>query len=136
MRFNKTIFIAIIITLLIAVASPILVLAADSGSVMDDINANLKGLGAGAGYQSSSESGNLPAIVGRIINVFLSILGVLFVILMVYGGYVWMTSFGNEQKVTRAKELIVDAIIGLIIILGAYAISSFVVGQLMKATTT
>jgi hypothetical protein len=55
---------------------------------------------------------------------------------MVYGGYTWMTSFGNSQKVDKAKELIVDAIIGLIIILLAYAIAGFVVGELVKATVT
>ena len=78
----------------------------------------------------------LPELVGRYIRIFLGFLGVIFAILVIYGGYTWMTSFGNEQKVTRGKELIIDATIGLVIVLAAYAISSFVVGQLMKATTT
>jgi len=78
---------------------------------------------------------DLPSLVGKIINIFLSILGVLFVVLMVYAGYSWMTSYGNEQKVTRAKNIIIDATLGLIIILIAYAISNFVVGSLIKAAT-
>ena len=46
---------------------------------------------------------------------------------MVYGGYLWMTARGNEEEVTKAKNLIKAAIIGLIIVLAAYAISIFVI---------
>ena len=81
------------------------------------------------------EAPKLPAVVGKIINIFLSILGILFVVLLVYGGYLWMTSYGDEKKVTKAKSLITDATIGLIIILIAYAVASFVVTSLETATT-
>lgn len=124
-----------VILIFFFVVAPLELKAAD-GSVSQDIQDKLQQLGTGSGMGSSVKDTSLPMIVGKIINVFLSILGVLFVVLMVYGGYMWMTSFGNEQKVTKAKDLIIDAVIGLIIILAAYAISSFVVGQLMKATTT
>ncbi|MFH1193690.1 MAG: hypothetical protein V1661_01705 [bacterium] len=122
------IFSAIMLSLVFA---PVLVFGA---SVQENIKKNLEGVGTGAGYQTT-QSGGLPALVGLIINIFLSIMGVLFVILMVYGGYTWMTSYGAEAKVTKAKNLIVDAVIGLIIVLAAYAISNFVVGQLVKVTT-
>lgn len=78
---------------------------------------------------------SLPELVGKYIRIFLGFLGVIFAVLMIYGGYTWMTSFGNEQKVTRGKDLIIDATIGLVIILAAYAISSFVVTELIKRTT-
>ncbi len=132
MKSSKILFIALTLALLASIALPALA----QGSLQEEIQGGLTNLGTGAGLGSSVKDNNLPAIVGKIINVFLSILGVLFVVLMVYGGYTWMTSFGNSQKVDKAKELIVDAIIGLIIILAAYAIAGFVVGQLMKATTT
>lgn len=115
-------------------SAPILTLAAD-GSLQGDIQGGLTNLGTGAGFKSSLETGGLPAMVGRIINIFLSILGVLFVILMVYGGYNWMTSYGDSKKVDKGKEVIIDAVIGLVIILLAYAIANFVVGELVKATT-
>lgn len=132
MKLNKTLLVALTIVLLTSIALPVIA----QGSLQEDIQGGLKDLGTGAGIASSVKDNSLPAIVGKIINVFLSILGVLFVVLMVYGGYTWMTSFGNSQKVDKAKELIVDAVIGLIIILAAYAIAGFVVGQLVKATTT
>ena len=132
MKSNKILFIALTIALLATAILPVLA----QGSLQEDIQGGLTNLGTGAGYKTGLQSTPLPAIVGRIINVFLSILGVLFVVLMVYGGYLWMTSYGNSQTVDRAKELIVDAIIGIIIILLAYAIANFIVGELLKATTT
>lgn len=132
MKLNKILFIALTIVLLTSIALPVIA----QGSLQEDIQGGLTNLGTGAGLASTVKNTSLPAIIGRIINIFLSILGVLFVVLMVYGGYTWMTSFGNSQKVDKAKELIIDAVIGLIIILLAYAIAGFVVGQLVKATTT
>lgn len=62
---------------------------------------------------------------GQIIGVVLSFVGVIFFGLMIYAGIMWMTSGGNEQTVTKAKDLIINAIIGIIIVLAAYAITSF-----------
>jgi uncharacterized membrane protein YwzB len=83
----------------------------------------------------SSTSANLPALVGSLINVLLSVLGIVFVILMVYAGFLYMTASGEEDKVKKAKKLISQAVIGLIIIVAAYAISNFVFQQLAAATT-
>jgi hypothetical protein len=68
---------------------------------------------------------NLPETVGMIIAVALLLLGIIFLILMIYGGYMWMTAGGDEQKVEKAKGLIRNAIIGLVIVLAAYAITAF-----------
>jgi hypothetical protein len=51
------------------------------------------------------------------------------------GGFKWMTAGGNEDKVGEAKKLIVAGIIGLVIILGSFAIATFVLTQLTAATT-
>lgn len=83
----------------------------------------------GAGYDTGSET-TLPEKIGGIIKIFLSFLGVIFLLLMIYGGYTWMTARGNEQEVEKAKSLIKNALIGLIIVLAAYAITAFVGGKL------
>jgi hypothetical protein len=73
-----------------------------------------------------------PTKIGTIIGVLLSFVGTVFFVLIIYGGFLWMTAAGNETNVTKAKELITSAIIGLIIVLGAYAITSYIgtiVGQ-------
>lgn len=68
---------------------------------------------------------------GQIIGVVLSFVGALFLILMIYAGILWMISQGNDQEVTKAKGLIINAIIGIIIVFAAYALTSFLGNQLL-----
>jgi TRAP-type C4-dicarboxylate transport system permease small subunit len=68
---------------------------------------------------------------GQIISVVLSFVGVLFLGLMIYAGIMWMTSNGNEQTVSKSKDLIINAIIGIIIVFAAYAITSFLGDQIL-----
>ncbi|MFA6215481.1 MAG: hypothetical protein WC768_02860 [Patescibacteria group bacterium] len=69
-----------------------------------------------------------------IINVLLGFLGIIAIVIVLYGGFVWLTSAGNEEKVGQAKKIITSGIIGLVIIFVSYAIASFVITQLMSAT--
>ena len=69
-------------------------------------------------------------IVASLIGVFLSFLGIIFLCLVIYGGFIWMTSFGNEQKVLKAKKTLSQALIGLLIIICAYSITLFIFSQL------
>ncbi|MFH1564879.1 MAG: hypothetical protein ABIC82_03455 [bacterium] len=62
-----------------------------------------------------SEPKSIGAIVGSIIGSVLSFLGVIFLVLIIYGGYMYMTAMGSEEKVNKAKKIIVDASIGLVI---------------------
>ncbi|MDP3986402.1 MAG: hypothetical protein U1C53_00215 [Candidatus Veblenbacteria bacterium] len=75
----------------------------------------------------------IPA-VARIINILLGFLGVLAVVLVLWGGFKWMTAAGEESKIEEAKKLMGGGVVGLIIILAAYAITAFVVSQLTAAT--
>jgi cbb3-type cytochrome oxidase subunit 3 len=74
------------------------------------------------------------AIVGNIINVILSLLGLIFLLLVLYAGFLWMTAQGDSKKVDEAKTIIRQAIIGLIVIMAGYAISNFVLGSLANVT--
>jgi len=69
----------------------------------------------------------LDWVLGDIINVILTLVGIIFVIFIIYAGYLWMTASGNEQKVDKSKEILKQSIIGLIVVLGSYAISYFVI---------
>ncbi len=73
-------------------------------------------------------------LAGSIIQTVLGLLGVIFLGLIVYGGYLWLMARGNEQQIEKAKETIKAGIIGLIIMLGAYAISNIVISRLSNAT--
>ncbi len=74
----------------------------------------------------ASQGVSISSVAGKIVGAALSFVGVLFFILMIYGGFLWMTAAGNEQQVEKAKNLIIAAIIGLIVIMSAYAITAYV----------
>ncbi|MBI3957090.1 MAG: hypothetical protein HY340_03835 [Candidatus Kerfeldbacteria bacterium] len=71
---------------------------------------------------------DLKGTVINIINWVLGLLGIIAVIMILIGGFQWMTASGNEEKVEKAKKIISAAIVGLIIILLAWAIVNFVIG--------
>ncbi|MCR4312020.1 MAG: Ig-like domain-containing protein, partial [Candidatus Uhrbacteria bacterium] len=73
-------------------------------------------------------------IVAKIINTGLTVLGILVVLIIIYGGFVWMTAQGNPERVDKAKKILINAVIGLFIILASYAITSFVISSLLDAT--
>lgn len=75
---------------------------------------------------------SLPEIIGALIGIFLSLLGIIFLILIIYGGFLWMTSGGKEEKVLIAKKTIERSIIGMIIILSSYAITQWVFQALQE----
>jgi len=90
------------------------------------------------GLQNVSGSGlgsqDIRTTVSKIINVALSFIGVIVLVIILYGGFLWMTAGGNEEKVGEAKKWIYGGIIGLVIILSSYAIAQFVIGNLVNAT--
>lgn len=72
---------------------------------------------------------DLPKTIAKIINIVLGFLGIVAVIFILYGGFIWMTAAGNEDKVGEARKTIVQGVIGLVIIFAAWAIASFVISQ-------
>jgi hypothetical protein len=95
------------------------------------LNLGLNNVGsAGLGSQ------DIRTTIGAIINVALSFIGVIVLCIILYGGFLWMTAGGNEEKVGEAKKWIYGGIIGLVIILSSYAIAQFVINSLVTATTT
>lgn len=98
------------------------VLAADP-----DPKADTYGLDSSAkAADLSPKEVNFPSKIGSIVGILLSFVGVLFFILIIYAGVMWMTAAGNEQQVSKAKDIIIAAVIGLVIVLSAYAITNFV----------
>ncbi len=83
-----------------------------------------------AGIPQEGE-GSIPRRIGSIISYALGFVGVIFLILMIAGGLMWMTAAGNEERVSKAKSLITNAVIGMIIVFSAYAITYFVTETLL-----
>lgn len=72
--------------------------------------------------------------IASIINVLLGLLGIIAVGIILIGGFKWMTAMGNTENVDKAKKLIFQGIIGLVIILSSYAIANFVLTSILRAT--
>jgi len=83
---------------------------------------------AGTGLNNSQD---IRVIIANITRVIIGFLGIIAVGLIIYAGWLWMTSEGNEEKVEQAKKLLINAVIGLIIILSAFAIASFILNRLI-----
>ena len=81
------------------------------------------------------ESATIGEAVGNIINIALGFLGIIFVVLLVIAGFKYFTAQGNSTKTTEAIGSIKTAIIGLIIILMSYAITTFVMQNAINVTS-
>ncbi len=72
----------------------------------------------------------IEVFVGDLIKALLQVVGLIFFILMVYGGFQWLTARGNDEQVTKARDIITAGIIGIFIVVGSYAITNFVISRL------
>lgn len=105
---------------------PVLLLPATALAQLDKAKEDLGTVGTTIGADNGGAT-DLPVLVGRIINTLLSVLGIIFVCFVVYAGFLYLTAAGNPDAVKKAKALLTQAIIGIVIIVAAYAISSFVI---------
>jgi cytochrome bd-type quinol oxidase subunit 2 len=90
----------------------------------------------GTGLGTAGTPTDLPKLIGQLVNAFLGVLGIVFVLLTVYAGYLYMTAQGSTEKTEKAKSLLGQAVIGLVIIVAAYAIAKFVIDTLTTAVGT
>ncbi len=92
-----------------------------------------------AGLRAVGTATNLTAsdprvIAAKIINIALGFLAIILVVIILYAGFLWMTSGGENEKVDKAQKYIKNAVIGLIIILSSWAIATYVINKLLDAT--
>ena len=109
---------------------------ASAQDLQTDITGEMGKVGAEYDQVSSGTPGDtLLAMIGRIIRIVLTLLGVIVLVIVVYSGFLWMTAGGDTEKVKTAKTWLTNAIVGLALILAAYAIADFVVSKLVGVTT-
>lgn len=112
------------------------VLAADNNTVTGWDTSGAGGDETNVGGAIGLGNTDPRAIAAQIINVILGFLGIIAVVIILLGGFKWMTAGGNEDKVGEAKKLITAGIIGLVIILASWGIATFVINGLLSATGT
>ncbi|GEM_PF-4852714 len=115
---------------------------ATGGTTVSEESAATQGLAGAKGFVTNffapktgfNVGAARPEIVaGKIIQGALGLIGVIFGILVIYGGYLWMIARGNEEDVKKSIEILKTAITGFIIVIAAYAITSFIVNQVITA---
>ncbi len=97
--------------------------------------------GTGAGFNFATAAGlgamqTLPQLIAAIIRVILGFLGIIAVVFVLYGGFTYMTSGGDPERVKKAKRILTNAAIGLVIVLSSFAIAQFVVSKLSSASVS
>ena len=110
-------------------AAPVFVMAQATtnnlGNAIDRVDTVAGTEGAGL------ENKDINEVVSTVIVAIFALLGVIFLVLMIYAGFLWMTARGNDEQVSRAQKILQQSVIGLIIIVGAYAITYFVLSNLL-----
>ncbi len=108
-------------TLAASLLLPALVLA-------QNMNSGLEQFQAESGLQST----DLTVVIGRIVKIVIGFLGLIAVVIILIGGFQWMTSGGDSEKIQKAKDMMIHGLIGLFIVVIAYAIALFVMGVIGK----
>lgn len=117
--------------MLIALGALVAVFAAVHFSLAANIDVGLDYV-AGTGLSAAND----PRIIAaNIIRIALGFLGIIAISLIIYAGWLWMTADGQEEKIEKAKKILISAIIGLLICLASFAIASFILSKLIGATS-
>ncbi len=94
------------------------------------------GLTGTTSSQAGLSQAPLTALAASVIQTVLGLVGVIFFILFIYGGFMWMTARGVDEQIKKAKKLIASAVVGLAIIILAYSISYFIINALEAPATS
>jgi hypothetical protein len=122
-KIIKQILFSLTLTLILTLPYFVLAQGASKSTALD----RLKSVASKSGpYDDTTSADTLSTTIGVVISAALSLLGVVFIVLIVIAGYKWMMAQGNEKEVTEAQTSMKNAIIGLIVTLSAYAIWQFI----------
>ena len=90
---------------------------------------NLTDVGTAGGFSTVSA----PIIIARVIRVFLGTLGIIFTILVLWSGWIYMTAQGDDTKIKKAKDILKNGIIGMIICIFSYTITTYILNRILEA---
>lgn len=79
---------------------------------------------------------NISTIIGNVINIGLAIFTIVFFILIIYGGVIWLTAGGDSAKADKARTTLTNAVLGIIVIIIAYLLTNFILFRIIGITTT
>lgn len=117
----------IIATSLVLIIAPLLFLKVASAQLLTNTDSSgLVNITDAVAATANFGQVDVGVLVAQIIRIVLGFLAIIFLSLTIFAGFRWMTAGGNEEAVTKAQATIKMAIIGLVIVLAAYAITYFI----------
>ena len=99
----------------------------DTGTYEFNEQSGLNKAATVAGYETGANATPIETVISTIVYLILGFVGLIFFALVIMGAFTWMTAEGNEEKVKKANGMVMQALIGLIITLSAYALSYFLI---------
>jgi len=75
---------------------------------------------------------DIPSLLGNVLRALFAVLGSVALLMFIYGGFVWLTSGGEAEKIQKGKDTMVWAVLGIAIIFASFAIVTFVIDTLTK----
>lgn len=126
--FSWTTYVILFFFLFNLLATPLSLLAQEPSTAVQGIQEGADQVGNAVGLTGNKTP---EQVAGQIINTILGFLGVLFLLLTIYAGFLWMTASGDPKKSEKARDILKSAIIGLIVILAAYLLVNFVIFSLI-----
>jgi len=124
----------IIITFLLTSFCLTQVAWAGNTTALQEVTSGIQKTSDQAGVTPAPGSGDLSAMAGRAINYFFGIVAIVFLTVIIIGGYLWMASGGNEENMQKAKTFILNGIFGLMVIFIAYGLVALILVALKMAT--
>lgn len=126
MKIIKSLLLIIVLGLSLNLASFALAAAGDATETLQGLDAAASKVGAYSKQTGSTDARTIILDrVGGFVGLALSFVGIVFLILIIWAGIQWMTAQGNSSQVDKAKDLMINAVIGLIIVSAAYSITIF-----------
>ncbi|MBI4713887.1 Ig-like domain-containing protein [Candidatus Uhrbacteria bacterium] len=92
---------------------------------------DLKAFAEASGFATGP---SIQLIIARLIRTFVSFVGIIAVVMIVYAGFLYMTAVGNTKRIETAKKILQQAIVGLIIVLASFGIVQFIIGKLVETS--
>jgi len=107
--------------------------AQNANAALEDDYEEAYGLEYASQLAPGSDEADLQAVIVSVVRVLMGFLGVIAVIIILVGGFRWMTASGSEDKIAEAKNMIIAGIIGLVIIMLAWVIVGYVLRVMSDA---
>lgn len=85
---------------------------------------------------TAETTASVPVIVGVAIKVALGAIGVAFILFLIYGGILWMLAAGDVDKVKKARSLMINSTLAVVVIVASYALATFIIDSLLTTITT